>query len=329
MSLFKHVPADESRAIAFSLMAGVGLTILKFVAYFITGSSTVFTDAMESIVNIAAAIFAAYSLSMAHRPADADHPYGHGKIEFLSAGFEGGMVLLASVVATVKAIDSILHGGSDLHSDQLPLGAILIAIALAANGCLGIYLVRSGRRSGSLTLEADGHHLLSDAWTSLAALIAMVVLIFTRWRWVDPAAAIVVAVYIAIVGLRLMSRAAAGLMDRQDESDQRLLKRILDAHVGVGAREPVICNYHKVRHRHSGRYHWVDFHVVVPSAWDVDTGHRVASKIEKEIEKALGEGNATAHVEPCIRADCPRCHPTLEGAPQPAAGDRAGAVPAP
>jgi cation diffusion facilitator family transporter len=171
---------------------------------------------------------------------------------------------------------------------------------------LGFYLVRVGRRQQSMTLEADGWHLMSDSITSGVALVSLVVVKLTGWGYADPLGAIGIAIYISIMGFNLVRRAAAGLMDEQDRADQRLLQQILDAHV-QGTQPPQICSYHKLRHRHSGRYHWVDFHVVVPARWDVQRGHQVASAIEYEIEQALGTGNATAHVEPCAGETCECC----------------------
>ena len=304
---FAHVPRAEARAAGVALGVGVVLTGVKFLAYFLTGSAVIFSDALESIVNLVAALFALYSLAVAHRPADASHPYGHGKVEFLAAGIEGGMVLIAGVVALVKAVDVARNPEAALNQGNFGAGLLLMAAALLVNGSVGWYLVRTGRRHQSVTLEADGQHLLSDAWTSLATLAALGVVRLTGWAWFDPAAAVVVAAYIVWVGVGLLRRAEAGLTDRQDEADDRLLKEVLEAHLPGGGREPTICSYHKVRHRHAGRYHWVDFHVVVPADWDVRRGHEVASAIEEELEQAVGEGNATAHVEPCTTGGCGRC----------------------
>jgi cation diffusion facilitator family transporter len=304
--LFGHVPRDESRAALVALLAGSALMALKFVAYFLTGSAVIFSDAVESIVNVAAAAFALYSIVIAHRPADASHPYGHGKVEFISAGFEGGMILVAAVVSAVKAIDDLLRR-RDLSTGRLDWALALMALALLVNGALGFWLVRTGRRQGSITLEADGHHLLTDALTSVVAIVALSVVRVTGWRWADPVAALLVAAYISRTGVRLLGHAVGGLMDRQDVEDEALLRRILDSHVGTGGKDPRICGYHKLRHRHSGRYHWVDFHITVPPDWNIDRGHKVASSIEYEIEQALGEGNATAHVEPCTDVACGSC----------------------
>jgi cation diffusion facilitator family transporter len=294
----------EARAALLSFLVGIGLLVIKFVAYFFTRSDAIFSDALESVVNVLASALAMYAIFLAHRPADLDHPYGHGKIEFLSAGFEGGMILLAALVIAARAIDSL----TSKHAPaQVDLGAALIAGAMLVNGGLGWYLLWRGRRNRSMTLEADGVHLLSDAVTSAVVLATLVIVRYTGWGWADPVGAIAVGIYIAFMALRLMRQSAAGLMDEQDKSDAMLLRKILDSHVGPGGKDPRICSYHKLRHRHSGRYHWVDFHIMIPGTMNITEGHRIASSIEYEIELAISEGNATAHIEPCAQADCTNC----------------------
>lgn len=281
---------------------------VKFVAYAITGSAAVFSDALESIVNVLAGAFALYAVVLAHRPADTDHPYGHGKIEFLAAGFEGGMILLAAMVIVWRAVESIVHGPEVQRVDA---GLALMAVATAVNGGVGALLLRTGRRNGSIALEADGRHLLSDALTSVAVLAALAIVRLTGWTVVDPLAAVLVAAYLASIGVGLLRRSAAGLMDEQDVRDDELIRRILEAHAGPEAAEPRICGYHKLRHRHTGRYHWVDFHMLVPADWDVRRAHAAASALEGAIERALGIGDATAHVEPCESPRCAACHPEV------------------
>ena len=294
----------ELRAAVLSLVVGAALLVVKFAAYWVTGSAAIFSDALESIVNVLGSAFALYSVALAHRPADEQHPYGHGKVEFLSAGIEGGMMLVAAVVIVARAVEQLVRGAP---LERIERGLLLLIVAMAVNGALGMYLVRAGRRGGSIALEADGRHLLSDAVTSAVVLLALVAVKFTGWARLDPLAAIGLAGYVGAHAFGLLRRSAAGLMDEQDAEDDRLLRQILDAHAAPDGAEPRICSYHKLRHRHSGRYHWVDFHLVVPASWDVDHGHRVASAIEYEIEQALGEGNATAHVEPCVSSECQRC----------------------
>jgi cation diffusion facilitator family transporter len=301
-----HVPRPEGIAVVTSVLISAALMAIKFVAYHFTGSAAIFSDALESIVNVAASSFAAYSLFLAHQPADPEHPYGHGKIEFLSATFEGGMILLAAVVMIVQAIlEAVQSGGPRITNIELGLGLIIAAGAI--NALLGLFLVRAGRRHDAIALQADGRHLLSDGITSLAVIFGLVAVKLTHWTYADPIAAIVVALYVASMGIRMLRASAAGLMDEQDLEDQRLLRQILDSHVGPNGKEPRICSYHKLRHRHSGRYHWVDFHIMVPAHWDIQHGHQVASTIEYEIEQAIAAGNATAHVEPCVDESCAAC----------------------
>ncbi len=289
-----------------SLITGVVLLGVKFTAYFLTGSTAIFADALEGIVNVAASGVALYALATAHRPADTEHPYGHGKIEFFSAGFEGGMILLAAGMAVGKALDSIVRHHAIVLRD-LNTGVTLMVAALVANAIVGGYLIRTGKRSSSLILEADGWHLITDAVTSAAALVALLLVWLTNFSLADPLMAIAVSFYIAWMGIRMLRRSAAGLMDEQDLGDDAAIRKILDSHVGASGKPPRICSYHKLRHRHSGRYHWVDVHLVLPADMDIDAGHQTASAIEDEIELLLGEGNATSHMEPCKRADCPRC----------------------
>ena len=296
------------------LAVGVGVVLMavKFTAYWLTGSAAVFTDAAESIVNVAASGFAAYALVYAHRPPDPTHPYGHGKIEFLSALFEGGMISAASLVAVARAGEALWRGP---QVERLDLGMLLVAVAGAANGAVGLALLRLGRRRGSLTLEADGRHLLTDAVTSGLLLAALVAVWRTGWAWLDPLAAFGLAGYLGWEGVGLVRRASRGLLDTLDPEDDATLSRILDAHVGPRAREPRVCGYHALRHRHVGRDHWVDFHLVVPHGWNVARGHEAATAIEIELQEALGHSDpatpgsarATAHVEPCRDEQCPRC----------------------
>jgi cation diffusion facilitator family transporter len=190
---------------------------------------------------------------------------------------------------------------------RLDTGLVLMAAALLGNGVLGLSLWLRGRRYKALTLEAGGIHLMTDALDSVVVLIAIAIVRITRWQWVDSAAALAVAIYIAAMGLRLLKRSTAGLMDEQDPTLRRQIQEILHTHLGPHGAEPKICSYHKLRFRQSGRSVWVDFHIALPKWWSVDQGHHAASAIEHEIELALGEANATAHVEPCEDANCGDC----------------------
>ena len=308
-SWISRIPRAESRAIGISLVVSVGLLTIKFVAYFLTGSAAIFSDAVESIANVMGSSMAFYALTVAHSPADEEHPYGHGKVEFLSAMFEGSLVLLAGVFILFRTIDVMSHG-EIVRDQQLELGLWLMTIALVINGAVGLHLIRTGRKQGSMTLEADGKHLMSDAMTSIAVLVGLGLVKLTGWSYFDPITAILIGIYIACMALGVLRGAVARLMDEQDPADMQLLRDLLDAHIGSEAAEPRICGYHKLRHRHSGRFHWVDFHVFVPKDWTIDHAHEAAGAIEGEIERKLGEGDATAHIEPCEAKDCPHCRQT-------------------
>ena len=302
----RHLPPIEAQAALLSLGVSVLLLTIKFVAFVVTQSAAVFSDAVESIANVLGAGAALYALVVAHAPPDDEHPYGHGKSEFLSAMFEGGLVLLAGIFILVRTADAIWHGEL-VEEQQVDLGLALVAGALVVNGGVGLHLIRTGRKQGSMTLEADGKHLMSDALTSVAVLIALGLVRLTGWRFFDPLTALLMGVYIAWMAIGLMRRSAAGLMDRQDAADRQALTAILDAHIGPSGKAPRICAHHKLRHRHTGRHHWIEFHLLVPADWTVRDGHAAAAEIECEIEQALGEADATAHVEPCAATDCPGC----------------------
>jgi cation diffusion facilitator family transporter len=298
----RNVPRTEARAAGMSLGLSIGLLGVKLAAYFLTGSAAIFSDALETVVNVVAASFAMYALSVAHTPADKGHPYGHGKIEFVSAGLEGLLIIVAAAVIFVRTLDTLRY--RRVHVGDVSTGLVLLGAAVVGNGLTGLYLIRLGRKTGSLTLEADGKHLYGDAVTSIAAAIGLMIVKLSGWVYADPIVALLIAVYFARLGILLIRRAGAGLMDRQDLDDERLISGILQAHVGAVGKRPTICSFHKMRHRHSGRYHWVDFHIMVDPDLSVGEGHGIASAIEYEVEQALGEGNATAHIEPCNNQAC-------------------------
>jgi cation diffusion facilitator family transporter len=300
----------ELRWAKISLAIGIALLVIKLAAYFLTGSQAILSDALENTANVVTAAFAVYAIRLSYRPADADHPYGHGKIEFVSAGLEGATIILAGLLIAGKVVSSFISGQSpQVH--QLDLGLALVSFALLVNGVLGAALWYRGKKNGAIVLEAGGIHLITDAVDSVAVLIAIALVKLTGWQWIDPVAALAVAAYIAFLGVGLLKRSASGLMDEQDPADREFLAKMLDAHVGPAAKEPRICSYHKLRFRHTGRDHWVDFHIMVPKHLSIEQGHAIASAIEHEIEVALGQANATAHVEPCADLKCPVCQKSL------------------
>ncbi|MBN1858454.1 cation transporter [Candidatus Bipolaricaulota bacterium] len=303
-----HIPKSEATAAMISLGVGVTLLIVKFAAYFITESTAIYSDAVESIANVLGSAVAFYALVVAHRPADKDHPWGHGKIEFLSAGFEGGLILLAALFIVIRTLDA-LRTGELLREQALDYGLLLLVLAMVVNGVVGLLLLRTGKRRGSMTLEADGKHLLSDVVTSAGVLLALVIVRLTGWKYLDPITALLMAGYIGWMGTRLVRKAASGLMDEQDIEHEKRIRAILDAHVGPNGLPPQVCSYHNLRHRSNGRFLWVDFHVNVPGQTPIKDAHAIASAIEHQIEQAFNEADATAHVEDCVDKTCSHAPP--------------------
>ena len=283
-----------------SLVVGSGLLAAKYLAYALTGSTAILSDAMESIVNVVAAVFALGGLLFAGRPADRNHPYGHGKIEFFSAAFEGGLIAFAAVMIVYQAGVSLLHG---IEVRQLDLGVTIIAAAGLANLALGGFLLRSGRRANSLTLVADGQHVLSDFWTSLGVVVGLLLVRMTGVLWLDPLVAAIVGVNLAWTGLRLVRHAAGGLLDEEDtELLHKLLVALNDSLV------PGIIRVHNLRAIRSGRFSHIDAHLVVPEFWSVEAAHDAADAFERQVIKSCGiEGEIVFHTDPCRRAYCARC----------------------
>jgi len=288
------------RAGLISLVVSVVLLAAKYEAYRLTGSTAILSDALESIVNVVAAVFALGGIMFAGRPADRNHPYGHGKIEFFSAAFEGGLIAFAAVVILYEVVLSLVVR---LQVRELDTGLLIISGAGLANLALGLFLVRTGRKHQSLTLVADGQHVLSDFWTTVGIVVGLLLVRVTGIWWLDPLVAAVVAVNLMWTGFRLVRHAAGGLLDEEDTLLLNRLLGVLGGHVGQG-----IIRVHHLRAIRAGRFHHVDAHLVVPEFWSVDRAHEVAEDLADRVIRALGvDGELIFHTDPCHRAYCPMC----------------------
>lgn len=274
-----------------ALVAGAVLLALKLVIFQLTNSVAVLTDALESIINIAAAAVMLYSLWYSNRPADREHPYGHGKIEFMAVGLEGWLILMAGVVIGFEAVRRLVIGA---ELERLTVGAWALAAVGVFDAMLAAYVWRAGRRWNSAVLAADGKHLATDVASTAGVVIGLFLVQWTGKAWLDPLVAILMAALILVASWKLLWQSFHGLMDSTDPEDDQAIREILDDEVSAGH----IRGYHKVRHRHTGPFHWVDMHLQVDGSITVNEGHDVASRIEGRIERRLGRGNATAHVEP-------------------------------
>ncbi len=286
-------------AIIISFAVSVALLFVKFAAYALTGSAAILSDATESIVNVIAAAFAFYSLKVSMKPPDDQHPYGHGKAEFFSAAFEGGAIIVAALWIIYKSVYELATGPT-FH--ELGVGIWLIIFSITANAVLGTFLIRKGRQNANLILEADGKHVLTDVATSAGIVAGLVLMYFTNWFWLDAIIAIVMAAVIVRTGWNLLKTAGTGMMDAKCPEDDAKIKLVLDSQQ---FRE--VCGYHKLRHRHSGGMHFVDFHLIFPRETSVAQAHAVATAIEAAIASSLGDAGVMAHIEPCKRIDCPNC----------------------
>jgi len=274
-----------------SFWIGIVMLAIKSAAWYLTGSSAILSDAAESVVHVAAVAFVVYSLRLSQKPPDEDHPYGHAKISFFSAGFEGGLISIAGVFIFYQAILQWISGN---EPQQLGLGSLLTALALVINGWLGWHLLRLGKKGGSLILEANGNHVLTDAWTSIGVLVGLGLTWATGWMGFDPICAMLVALNILWSGVRLMWRSASGLMDRADPAVQVAIVARLDA---ATAKHRV--TWHQMRHRHLGDGHWVDFHLVFDDETTVRDAHEIATDFEREVRDEMGPSTiVTTHLEP-------------------------------
>jgi cation diffusion facilitator family transporter len=294
--------AHDSRLFAGRLSVAVAAVVftVKAAAWILTGSVAVFSDAMESIVNVVAALLLVWSLRMAAQPADRDHPYGHGKAEFLSAGVEGALIVVAAVLIGVQALRDLVTGSVP---QRLDTGIALVAGASLLNGALGFYLVRVGRRTRSLALVADGRHVLTDVWTSGGVLVGLLAVEWTGRIWLDPAVALAVAANIVREGWRLVRHAVGGLLDQADEA---LLVRLAAAL--EKDRPPEWIDVHNLRAWRSGAEAHVDLHLVVPRYFDAERLHRIQDEVAERMEAAAGmPAETVVHFDPCRPHECPRC----------------------
>jgi cation diffusion facilitator family transporter len=271
--------AEKKFAMGLSVAVGVLLLVLKAVAWWWTGSTAILSDLGESVAHIVAVCFAAYSLWLSLRPADANHLYGHAKISFFSAGFEGAMIMVAACYILYEAVGAALRGPTLEH---LPVGLALTTTGVVVNGALGWYLLRTGRKRGSIILEANGHHVLTDCWTSLGVLLALGLVMLTGWLYWDPIFAIAAALNILVAGGRLIHRSISGLMDATDPEVNRLIGEMVAREAG---RRGVA--HHNLRHRNIGDAHLVEFHLTFPDDTLLRDAHRVATEIEDALEREI------------------------------------------
>jgi cation diffusion facilitator family transporter len=263
---------------------------LKLLAWDLTGSVGLLSDALESLVNLAAAAAALGALLISSLPPDDEHAFGHDKIEFFSSGFEGALILGAASAILWAAIGRIAHP-AEIH--QFGAGLLVSSIASLLNLFVGRLLIAKGRAAHSPALEADGHHLMTDVWTSAGVLAGMALVWITGWTWLDPFIALGVALFIIRMGFKLVRTAVHGLLDRALPPET--LAKIREI---LGRYESDSIHFHALRTRASGSRQFVAVHVLVPDEWTVRQGHDLLEKIESDLRAVLPAGNIFTHLEP-------------------------------
>ena len=284
-----------------AFITSLALLLAKFGAYYLTDSKAIFSDAIESIINVVTAAFLMLSISVSSKPVDEDHPYGHGKIESFSAGLEGGLIILAAIMILVESIPVFF---APQPPRNLGLGLYILGGAGAVNLVVGGYLMRAGRTYKSEAISADGRHLLTDFYTSAGVIIGLLLYRLTGFPWLDPLVACLVALNILIPGISLLAKSFKNLMD---EADPELLERIVLALNTI--KKPGWLYPHKLRALRSGRYHHVDLHISLPHYWTLTQVHEAEQEITQALLDALGEeGDIMIHVDPCEPPYCPICN---------------------
>jgi cation diffusion facilitator family transporter len=289
------------RWMALSLGASIVLLVMKFTAFFLTQSTAILTDALESIVNVIASGFALYSLYLAGLPRDQNHPYGHGKVEYLSSGFEGALILSAGLLIIYEAVVSFLepHPLSDLG-----WGMALVAFTTAANALLGYLLTQQGRRTDSLALLADGRHLLVDSVSSIVVIIGLLLVWLTGWTWIDRSLAFVLALFIIYNGWSLVRRSVGHLLDEVDSPTIDRGGSLLNTR-----RQRTWIDVHNLRVQKYGADLHIDCHLTLPYYWDLQKTHEEVHRFEETLQAGFSsEVEIFVHADPCLQECCHYCH---------------------
>jgi cation diffusion facilitator family transporter len=281
-------------------ITGVFLLIIKFVAYYLTHSVAILTDALESIVNVVAGFITLYSLYVAARPRDSNHPYGHGKAEFLSAGIEGTLIFLAGVFIIIESVDKLLH---PLTIQKLDTGIILIAVSGVVNLIAGYIAVRTGKKFNSLGITATGKHLISDSISTAGLIVGLLILFFTNWKWIDSAVAIIFGTVIIFTGINIIRSSVAGIMD---ESDEGLLVKLVKL-LNKNRRENWI-DLHNLRVIKYGSSLHLDCHVTMPWYLNLDEAHAEIDELAALVKGEFGDAlELFVHTDGCLPFSCRIC----------------------
>jgi cation diffusion facilitator family transporter len=273
-----------------SIAAAVVTITMKATAAALTGSVGLLSDAAESVVNLVAAVVALIAVRVSEKPEDREHAYGHGKAEYLSAGVEGTLIVIAAGVIVVTAVDRLLR---PQELETLGVGLLITTAASVINLVVAVVLIRAGRRYRSITVEADGRHLMTDVWTSAGVIAGILLVALTGWTVLDPIVALAVAANIVVAGFILVRRSVRGLLDvALPEGERQRIDEVLGRY-----RSPEV-QFHAIRTRQAGRRGFVAMHVLVPGAWTVQRGHDLLERLEADLRAVLPGVTIDTHLEP-------------------------------
>ncbi|PWJ58907.1 cation diffusion facilitator family transporter [Dyadobacter jejuensis] len=290
----------KQRLILLSFLASIGLSVLKFTAYYLTDSNAILSDALESIINVIASGFAFYSIYLAAQPKDQNHPYGHGKIEFFSAGFEGALIIIASLYIIYEAILRLIHP-EPIHN--LGWGSSIILFTILVNGGIGYLLVKEGKKVNSKALSADGQHLLTDVISSVVLILSVMLIWLTDWNWIDSVASLLFGVFLIYNGSRLVNNSVSLLMDATDPE-------LLDRTVGLlsDKKQNHWIDIHNLRVQQYGADLHIDCHLTLPNYWDLGQVHGAIHDFENILKEAnVAETEVFVHADPCLPQCCGFC----------------------
>ena len=284
-------PNTLTRYAWLSIAAALTTIFLKAGAYLLTGSVGLLSDAIESVVNLLAAVMALSMLTIAARPPDESHRYGHGKAEYFSSNTEGVLIIVAAVGIAFAAVERIIH---PREIEQLGIGLTVSVVASVINFIVARILRKAGKKYRSITLEADSHHLMTDVWTSVGVVAGVGAVALTGWTILDPLIALGMAINIVYTGVDLIRRSVAGLMDASlSDEEMQMVEDVLDDY-----RQEFGIDFHALRTRQAGARHFISVHVLVPGAWTVHDAHHIAEDLESDIRDAVQNSVAFTHLEP-------------------------------
>lgn len=290
-----HASGPSPRFYAVLAIATALVTIgMKTGAYLLTGSVGLLSDAVESVVNLVAAVGAFWALSAAERPPDEEHAYGHTKAEYFSSALESALIIAAAIAIGVTAVNRIMD---PQPLENVGLGLAISTGASVLNGAVAVLLLRAGRRLRSAALRADGHHLLTDVWTSVGVVGGILLVQLTGWLILDPIVALAVALNIVRIGFRLLNDTAHGLLDTALPPEEQKIITGIQSRYEYRYRDTNV-KFHALRTRSAGRRRFVSMHVLVPGEWTVKRGHDLSEEIERDITEALPMTTVFMHIEP-------------------------------